>query len=52
MYGYGFGYGFKSYGVGIGKELAEAYEIRVLADGGVVENLSCVIAALNKLDKI
>jgi len=52
MYGFGFGYGFKSYGVTIGEETALAYEVRVLADGGVVENLPCVTIALNRLNSI
>jgi hypothetical protein len=49
MYGFGFGFGFKSNGVSIGPELFNAYKLRVLADGGVVENESCTIAFLNNL---
>ena len=48
MYGYGYQYG-KVSGVSIGAELFEAYKLRVLADGGVVENRSCTIAFLNKI---
>ena len=35
-----------------GKAMADAYEIRVIADGGVVEALSCVIDGINNLDAI
>jgi hypothetical protein len=49
MYGFGFGFGFKSNGVSIGAELFNAYKLRVLADGGVVENKSCTIAFLDSL---
>lgn len=49
MYGFGFGFGFKSSGINVGAELFEAYKLRVLADGGVVENNSCTIAFLNNL---
>jgi hypothetical protein len=38
--------------IGPGKEIAEAYEIRVVADGGVVESLDCVIDIINNLDAI
>jgi len=33
----------------IGRILFEAYKIRVLADGGVVENRSCVVKSLNRI---
>ena len=53
MFGFGFGFGFKSYGsTNEGEILADAYKIRVLADGGTYENGTCLIAALNDLDKI
>ena len=52
MFGFGFGFGFKSYGVGVGKELADAYKTRVIADGGIYENETCLIAALNNLNNI
>ena len=35
-----------------GKAIADAYETRVIADGGVVEALSCVIDGINNLDAI
>ena len=35
-----------------GKEIAEAYQARVIADGGVVESLDCVIDIINNLDAI
>ena len=38
--------------VGPGKAIADAYETRVIADGGVVEALSCVIDIINNLDAI
>ena len=49
MYGFGFGFGFKSNGITIGAELFDAYKLRVIADGGVVENKSCTISFLNKI---
>ena len=49
MYGFGFGFGFKSNGVSIGTELFNAYKLRVIADGGVVENNSCTIAFLDSI---
>ena len=39
----------RSSGVSIGAELFNAYKLRVLADGGVVENKSCTIAFLDSL---
>ena len=39
-------------GADVGKALAAAYETRVLADGGVYENSTCLIAALNYLNSI
>jgi len=33
----------------IGRILFEAYKLRVLADGGVVENRSCIIKSLNRI---
>jgi hypothetical protein len=33
----------------IGQILFEAYKLRVLADGGVVENQSCAINNLNRI---
>ena len=39
----------RSSGVSIGTELFNAYKLRVLADGGVVENNSCTIAFLDSL---
>ena len=33
----------------IGQILFDAYRLRVLADGGVVENRSCVINNLNRI---
>jgi hypothetical protein len=38
--------------VSTGKAIADAYETRVVADGGVVEALSCVIDGINNLDAI
>lgn len=38
--------------IGPGKEIAEAYQARVIADGGVVESLDCVIDIINNLDAI
>ena len=38
--------------IGPGKEIAEAYETRVVADGGIVEALDCVIDGINNLDAI
>ena len=35
--------------ISIGTELFKAYKIRVLADGGVVENESCTIAFLDSI---
>ena len=35
-----------------GGEIAEAYSIRVIADGGVVESLDCVVDGINNLDAI
>lgn len=35
-----------------GEEIAEAYSIRVIVDGGVVESLDCVIDGVNNLAKI
>ena len=35
-----------------GKEIAETYQARVIADGGVVESLDCVIDGINNLDAI
>ena len=52
MYGFGFGFGFKSNGVSIGTELFEAYKLRVIADGGTVENESCTIEFLDNLNSI
>jgi len=42
----------RSSGVSIGTELFNAYKLRVLADGGVVENKSCTIAFLDNLNSI
>jgi hypothetical protein len=33
----------------IGRILFEAYKLRVLSDGGVVENRSCIIKNLNRI---
>tara|TARA_R110000803_G_scaffold164445_1_gene228150 strand:+ start:258 stop:488 length:231 start_codon:yes stop_codon:yes gene_type:complete len=52
MYGFGFGFGFKSNGVSIGTQLFEAYKLRVIDDGGTVENESCTIAFLDNLNAI
>ena len=49
MYGYGFQYSTITGGDAQGQILFEAYKIRVIADGGVVENSKCVIRELNKL---
>ena len=38
--------------IGPGKAIADAYETRVVADGGVVEALSCVVDGINNLDAI
>lgn len=38
--------------LGPGKAIADDYETRVIADGGVVEALSCVIDGINNLDAI
>ena len=52
MYGYGYQYGKIDSGVSIGTQLFEAYKLRVLADGGTVENESCTIAFLDNLNAI
>jgi len=49
MYGYGFQYSTMTSGDSKGKILFEAYKIRVINDGGVVENRQCAIRELNKL---
>jgi len=33
----------------IGRILFEAYKLRVLTDGGVVENRNCIIKSLNRI---
>ena len=42
----------RSSGVSIGTELFEAYKLRVIADGGTVENDTCTIAFLDNLNAI
>ena len=37
---------------GPGAKIANDYKARVVADGGVVEALDCVIAIINNLDAI
>ena len=48
MYGYGFQYSKVDTG-NPGKVIAQAYEVRVLADGGVYENNTCLVRFLNKM---
>jgi hypothetical protein len=38
--------------VGPGAKIANDYNARVIADGGVVESLNCVIDGINNLDAI
>jgi len=38
--------------VGPGAKIANDYKARVIADGGVVESLDCVIDVINNLDAI
>jgi len=38
--------------IGPGAKIAETYQARVIADGGVVESLDCVIDIINNLDAI
>ncbi len=38
--------------VGPGAKIANDYKVRVIADGGVVESLDCVIDIINNLDAI
>lgn len=55
MFGFGFGFGFKSYGgapKSEGQILADAYKVRVEADGGVYENNDCVVSFLDNLVSI
>ena len=49
MYSYGYQYGSKTKRISEGQLIFEDYEVRVEADGGVVENRNCVIRDLNKL---
>lgn len=49
MYSYGYQYGSKTKRISEWQLIFEDYEVRVEADGGVVENRSCVIRDLNKL---
>lgn len=49
MYGYGFQYSTITGGKSPGQIIFEAYKIRVIDDGGVVENKECVINKLNQL---
>ena len=42
----------RSSGVSIGTELFEAYKLRVIADGGTVENDTCTIEFLDNLNSI
>ncbi len=49
MYGYGFQYSTITGGDSQGQIIFEAYKIRVIADGGVVENNNCAIREINKL---
>jgi len=49
MYGSGYRYGNLSDDVSVGQIIFDAYKLRVLADGGVVENKSCTIAFLDSL---
>ncbi len=37
---------------GIGTAIANEYSIRVIADGGVVESLPCVVNAINNLEAL
>ena len=39
----------RSSGVNLAAELFEAYKLRVIADGGVVENEACTIAFLDSI---
>ncbi len=49
MFGYGFQYSKTDTG-NAGKVIANAYEVRVLADGGVYENSQCLIRFLNRIN--
>lgn len=49
MIGFGVQYGSVKTFDSIGRILFEAYKLRVLADGGVVENRSCIIKSLNRI---
>jgi len=49
MIGFGSQYGAIKTFDSIGRILFEAYKLRVLADGGVVENRSCIINNLNRI---
>lgn len=42
----------RSSGVSIGTELFKAYKLRVIADGGTVENDTCTIEFLDNLNSI
>jgi hypothetical protein len=49
MIGFGVQYSAVKTFDSIGRILFEAYKLRVLADGGVVENRSCIIKSLNRI---
>ena len=49
MYGYGFQYSKIDSGANLGKIIFEAYQVRVIADGGVIENNSCTIDFLKSI---
>jgi hypothetical protein len=49
VYSYGYQYGKKIKRISEGQLIFEEYEVRVEADGGVVENRECVINKLNEL---
>jgi len=51
MYGYGFQYSKIDTGTP-GQVIALAYKLRVIADGGVYENNTCLVRFLNNLNNI
>ena len=50
MYGYGFQYSKIDTGTP-GQVIALAYKLRVIADGGVYENNTCLVRFLNKISQ-
>ena len=49
MFGYGFQYSKVDTG-NIGKELANAYQLRVTTDLGTYENNTCLVRFLNRIN--